>query len=96
MTFTMPTNPTTTVPPLVTVLKPFQVTRKQLHELFNSPQMVKQMIAAGWIVPVRPGKPGRETLFDYQSAANAYERLQAGEEPQPVTKTVNLQLQEAK
>lgn len=92
----MPTNPTTTVPPLVTVLKPFQVTRKQLHEVFNSPQLVKLMIAADWITAVRPGKPGRETLFDYQSAANAYARLQAGEEPQPATKMGNLQLQEAK
>jgi hypothetical protein len=96
MTFTVPTNPTTTVTPLVTVLKPFQVTRKQLNQMFNSPTQVKQLITAGWIIPVRPGKPGRETLFDYQSAVNAYARLQAGEEPQPMAKTANLQLQEAK
>jgi hypothetical protein len=96
MTFPTTTNPRTTVPPLVTTIPPFQVTRKQLNALFNSPQLVKQMTDAGWITAVRPGKPGRETLYDYQSAANAYARLQAGEEPQPMTKTENHQLQEAK
>ena len=70
--------------PTALVIEPFQITRKQLHGSFNSPQLVKQMIAAGWIVPVRQGKPGRETLFDYQSAANAYARLRAGEEPPPL------------
>jgi hypothetical protein len=66
-----------------TGLEPFQVTRKQLHQMFNSPAQVKQMIAAGWIKQVRPGRPGRETLFDYQSAKAAYERLRVGEEPPP-------------
>jgi len=83
------------LPPQVTVLEPFQVTRKQLHELFNSPQLVRQMIAAGWILPVRPGKAGRETLFDYQSATKAYDRLRAGEEPPPLPKRGINQLVEA-
>jgi hypothetical protein len=96
MTLTTTTQSSTTVPPLVTVLKPFQVTRKQLHELFNSPQLVKRLISAGWIVPVRAGKPGRETLFDYQSAENAYERLRAGEEPPALPTTANHQPLEAK
>ena len=96
MTFQVPHHPSSNVPTLATTIAPFQVTRKQLNQMFNSPTQVKEMIAAGWIVPVRPGKPGRETLFDYQSAVNAYARLQAGEEPQPMAKSENHQLQEAK
>jgi hypothetical protein len=42
------------------------------------------MIAADWIRLVRPGKPGRESLFDFQSAKKAYARLMAGEEPPPL------------
>ncbi len=77
-------------------LEPFQVTRKQLHQIFNSQQLVKQMVAAGWIVPVRPGKQGRESLFDYQSAKSAFARLRAGEAPKSMVNPVNNQLQEAK
>jgi len=77
-----------------TGLEPFQVTRKQLNNFFNSPTQVRQMITAGWIQPVRPGKPGREALFDYQSAKDAYARLQAGEEPPPVQARMKNQLQE--
>ena len=78
----------------VTGLEPFQVTRKQLHQMFNSPAQVKLMVVAGWIVPVRPGKPGRETLFDFQSAKAAFERLRAGEEPPPLPARTKNQTQE--
>jgi hypothetical protein len=77
-----------------TRLEPFQVTRTQLHELFNSPTLVKKMIAAGWILPVRPGKPGRETLFDYLSAKGAFACLKAGEEPPPLPARAKYQNQE--
>ena len=70
--------------PLDAEVEPFQVTRKKLPVLFDSPQLVKQMIAADWIRLVRPGKPGRESLFDFQSAKKAYARLMAGEEPPPL------------
>jgi hypothetical protein len=60
---------------------PFQVTRADLLRKFASPRLVQQMIAAGWLTVVRKGKPGRETLFDYESAVLAYDRLKRGEEP---------------
>jgi hypothetical protein len=63
------------------LLAPFTITKRQLHGLFNSPRLVQRMIAAKWIDVVRAGKPGRESLFDYGSAAKAYDRLKSGEEP---------------
>src|SRR5271165_6680884 len=71
-------SPTAALPAGVT---PFQITNRQLNSLFNSPKSVSRMVAAGWIETVRKGKPGRESLFDFQSAVWAYERLKAGEEP---------------
>ncbi|MBI4025192.1 MAG: hypothetical protein HY360_09440 [Verrucomicrobia bacterium] len=62
-------------------LEPFQINRRDLDKLFRSPRTVERMIAAGWIERVRAGKPGRETLFDYESAKRAYDRYRAGEEP---------------
>jgi hypothetical protein len=38
------------------------------------------MIAARWIAVVRPGSPGRETLYDFESAKTAAARFKAGEE----------------
>lgn len=60
---------------------PFQITRKQLFACFNEPRTVRRMITAGWIQTIRQGKPGREALYDFQSAKQAYERLLAGEQP---------------
>ena len=62
-------------------LDPFMVTRRQLNEKFASHRLVTRMIAAGWITVVRPGKPGRETLYDFASAKLAWNRIRAGEEP---------------
>ena len=75
--------------PAVVELHPFAVTRKGLEALFGSPQLVRQLLAAAWIQVVRLGKPGREALFDYESAQAAYQRLRAGEEPASVTATTN-------
>ena len=65
-------------------LEPFLVTRKSLFTIFGSPRLAQRMIAAGWITTVRCGSPGRETLFDYASAKNAFERLKNGEHPPPL------------
>ena len=35
----------------------------------------------GWIDIVRPGGRGRETVIDYQSLKNAYDRFKRGEQP---------------
>lgn len=61
---------------------PFLVTRRDLDKRFASKTLTGQMIKAGWIALVRPGKPGREALYDYQSAVNALERLRRHEEPE--------------
>jgi len=65
----------------VGLIQPFMVTRKILFTIFSSPRLVMRMIAAGWVVEVRRGGPGREALFDFQSAQDAYARLKRGEEP---------------
>jgi hypothetical protein len=61
--------------------QPFLVTRKSLFTLFGSPRLAQRLIQAGWIAVVRRGSPGRETLFDYESAKGAFQRLKRGEEP---------------
>lgn len=66
--------------PLTSV--PFLVTRRDLDKRFASKTLAGQMIKAGWIALVRPGKPGREALYDFASARVAYLRLKSGEDPQ--------------
>lgn len=63
-------------------IEPFVATRRDLKALFRSPTLVTDLIDAGWIKPIRPGKPGREALYDFDSARLAYERLKRGDEPQ--------------
>jgi len=72
---------------------PFIITRRQLHGLFASRQLVRAMIAAGWLTVIRPGGPGRETLFSYESAQTAFDRLKIGEMPTiNSTNTTNLSI----
>ena len=66
-------------------IRPFQVTRRKLDELFSSPTLVNRMIDARWIVRVREGGRGRESFYDYGSAEAAYKRWCGGEEPESVT-----------
>ena len=66
---------------------PFLVTRQQLYALFASRQLVRDMVAAGWLAVIRPGGPGRETLFSYESAQAAFDRLKLGELPLKATTT---------
>jgi hypothetical protein len=66
-------------------LRPFQITRRKLDEIFSSPTLVDQMIRAGWIIRVREGGRGREAFYDFSSAETAYERWRAGEEPERVS-----------
>jgi hypothetical protein len=62
-------------------VSPFQITRTILYSMFASPRLVQRMIHAEWIHATRRGKPGREALFDYGSAQDAYRRYRSGEEP---------------
>jgi hypothetical protein len=65
-------------------ITPFVVNHRDLETLFASPRLCRRLIAAGWIEKVRLGKPGREALYDYESARRAYERFKAGENPPPL------------
>jgi len=69
---------------LIGQIPPFQVTHRQLEDLFGSPRLVRRMILDGWFEQVRPGKSGRPALYDYESARRAYERFKAGENPAPL------------
>ena len=62
-------------------LRPFLVTRRQLYWLFGSARLVQRMLRQGWIDVVIQGKAGRESLYDYMSAARAFDRLKLGERP---------------
>jgi len=75
------TSQPTSIPTGTEPLEPFLVTRKTLFQIFASPRLTQRMLAAGWIVNVRRGAPGREALFDYRSAVAAYERFKGGETP---------------
>lgn len=63
-------------------LRPFQITRRKLDEIFSSPTLADQMIRAGWIILVRAGGRGREAFYDFASAEAAYDRWRAGDGPQ--------------
>ena len=62
-------------------LEPFQVTKKEVIALLCSQKIALRMIHYKWIITTQNGKPGRESLYDYQSVKNAYERFRSGERP---------------
>lgn len=59
----------------------FFATRNQLEQMFGSAALFRQLLDAQWIKVVRPGKRGRCTLYCFQSALLAAERIRAGELP---------------
>ena len=61
--------------------KPFMVTKRYLNCLFASPTLVLRMIRARWFECVIAGGPGRESLYDFETAERAYARLKTGEMP---------------
>ena len=63
---------------------PFAVTKRTLNQLFASSRIVQRMLADGWFEVVRAGGPGRPTLYDYQSALRAFQKLKEGCEPPPL------------
>jgi phage terminase Nu1 subunit (DNA packaging protein) len=48
------------------------------------PKLVQRWHYHGWIDVVRKGGRGRETMFDFQSVKEAYERFKRGEQPPPL------------
>ena len=59
----------------------FFATRSELEQMFGSPALFRQLVAEGWLKVVRPGKRGRATLYCFQSAQAAADRIRNGELP---------------
>ena len=59
----------------------FFTTRKELEQMFGSGVLFQQLVDARWVKIVRPGKRGRATLYCFQSALIAADRIRAGEQP---------------
>ena len=59
----------------------FFANRNDLEQMFGSAALFRQLVDAQWIKIVRPGKRGRATLYCFQSALLAADRIRAGELP---------------
>ena len=59
----------------------FFATRRELVSAFGSAALFQELLDAGWIKAVRPGKRGRATLYCFESAIAAAARIRAGELP---------------
>ena len=73
--------------------EPLAVTKRQAFTLINAPKLVQRMLywtrngtlpSHKWLVIIREGGRGTETLIDYASFKAAYERLRSGEVPPPM------------
>jgi len=62
-------------------LEPLAVTKKDASRIVSMPKLVQRWLHHGWIEVVRQGGRGCETVVDYQSLKNAYERFKKGEHP---------------
>ena len=65
-------------------IEPLAVTKKDAFRIVPMPKLVQRWQHHGWIIVVRPGGRGCETVFDYQSLKAAYERFKQGETPPPL------------
>jgi hypothetical protein len=63
------------------VAEPLAVTKRDASVLVRSPKLVQRWLFYGWLLVVRRGGPGRQTLIDYKSLVAAYERYARGDEP---------------
>ncbi len=53
-------------------IEPLVVTKYQAEKMLGSPQMLKRLIAARWVIVVRKGSRGRATLI-VESLKKAYQ-----------------------
>ena len=63
------------------VLEPLAITKRDAFAAVAMPKLVQRWLHHGWIEVVRKGGRGCETVLDYQSLKNAYERFKRGEHP---------------
>ncbi len=72
-----------------TRLEPFAVRKQHAFELVGSPKVVQRWLywsrhpvseRDAWLIIVREGGRGAETLIDYRSLKRAYQRWLGGEE----------------
>jgi hypothetical protein len=70
--------------------EPLAVTRQRACDLVAFPKLVQRWLywtnhaptaEQGWLRIVRPGGRGTETLIDYSSLKEAYNRFRNGDEP---------------
>ena len=61
--------------------KPLAVTKRDAFGLIGSPRLVQRWLFHRWVLVVRAGGRGCETLIDYQSLVAAYDRYVRGDEP---------------
>lgn len=65
-------------------IEPFAISKRDTHRMVGMPKLVQRWHYHGWIVVVRQGGRGRETMYDFQSVKQAYERFKRGEKPPPL------------
>jgi hypothetical protein len=64
--------------------EPLAVTKREAFRIIAMPKLVQRWLYHGWLEVVRRGGPGRETVIDYKSLVDAYERFRRGESPPPL------------
>lgn len=62
-------------------IEPFAVTKREAMRLVGMPKLVQRWLFHGWVIVVRQGGRGCETMIDFESLENAYNRLKKGEQP---------------
>lgn len=76
--------------PIPNQLEPLAVTRQQAAVIVASPKLVQRWLywtrhatspEKGWLRIVRPGGRGIETIIDYASLKEAYNRYTSGDKP---------------
>lgn len=74
-------------------LEPLSVTKKQAFRLTSMPKLVQRWLywsrraktpKERWVIIVREGGRGSETIIDWQSLKSAYRRKLDGDEPPPL------------
>jgi hypothetical protein len=68
---------------------PLAVTKREAFRIIAMPKLVQRWLYHGWVEVVRRGGQGRETMIDYKSLVDAYERFRRGESPPPLPSELN-------
>ena len=63
------------------LLEPLAITKKDASRSLAMPKLLQRWLYHGWLIIVRQGGRGCETVIDYASFKTAYERFKRGEQP---------------